>query len=157
MHAASPEPQPIATPSSRWLTRRTVVTCLCAVFAVVAAFGVVATALRLDDLADRRREAIYEQSNSTYAAGGAAEAFRRFREELDGRGRFALVYSADVDRDQRGSYQLFGGSYLYPSVAVFDPADADAVMVFGAPPASVLEAFDEIAVVDGVWLGRRSR
>jgi hypothetical protein len=157
MHVASPEPQPIGTTSSRWTARRTVVTALFSAFAIVAAVGVVRTVLLLDDLADRRNKALYEQADSSGVRESKADAFRRIKLELSGSERFALVYGDDVDPDQRGFYQLYAGSYLYPAVAVFDPAAADAVMVFGAPPPSILEAFDEIGVTNGVWLGRRSR
>ena len=89
------------------------------------------------------------------AAGPATEAFRRFRSTLDGESRFALVFGQGVDRNERGTYRLVGGYYLYPAIAVAQPIDADAVMVFGSPRADVRRSFEEVAVVDGVWLGRR--
>ena len=118
----------------------------------IGALDAVREVRRLDD---RRREALATQTDPAATVGEAAEAFRRFRSELgDGR-RFALVYGPEIDRDQRGFYRLFAGYYLYPAIAVSSPQDADAVMVFGAPPYGVSRAFEPIATVDGTWLGRR--
>ena len=108
------------------------------------------------DLESHRDQTVESEWDVASAAGTNAKAFRRLRATLDAGERFALVFSEDTDRDQRGLYNLVSLAYLYPALARSNPADADAVMVFGMPSTDVRRAFDEIGVIDGVWLGRRS-
>jgi hypothetical protein len=124
-------------------------------FLVVVTVGVVQATRRVGELDHRRSEALAVQRDPADTAGAAAIAFRSFRSALHRDSRFALVYDASIDRNQRGYLRLFAGYYLYPAVAVSQPSEADAVMVFGAPPSNVVADFAPIAVVDGVWLGRR--
>ena len=124
-------------------------------FVALVAVGALDAAREIRRLEDRRHEALATRSDPADTAGAAAGAFRRFRSELGAGRRFAVVYGPDLDRDTRGFYRLFSGYYLYPAIAVSTPADADAVMVFGAPGPAISRAFASIATVDGVWLGRR--
>jgi hypothetical protein len=126
-----------------------------AAFVGLLAIGALDAVREVRRLDDRRREALAVETDPAATVGAAADAFRRFRSELGDGGRFALVYGPEVDRDQRGFYRLFGGYYLYPAIAVSSLQDADAVMVFGAPTEAVTRAFEQIATVDGIWLGRR--
>jgi hypothetical protein len=121
------------------------------------AVGVVDAARRLGSLDHRRDEAIAARGDTAGQAGNVAGALRRFRSDVGAGDRFALVFGPDLDRNQRGFYRLVALSYLYPAVAVPDPEEADAIMVFGTPTPSMRGTFGEIAVVDGVWLGRRGR
>lgn len=133
-----------------------------AVVALLAAFLVAVALVALDgvrgirELEDRRDNALGSQPDVAAIAGEVAGALRRFRSELREGERFALEFSPDVGRDQEGFYRLVALSFLYPAVAVADPEHAHGLMAFGGPPApDVRGAFREIAVVDGVWLGRR--
>ena len=131
---------------------------LLAGFLIIVCLGALQTSRRIGDLGHRRTDALASRSDPAEVADEAADAFRRFRSALRGGERFALVFSPDVDRDRRGFYQLVALSVLYPAIASSDPAQADAVMVFGEkPPQSVQDTFGEIAVMDGIWLGRRRR
>jgi hypothetical protein len=133
-----------------------VIALLSGAFLVIVLLGVKDATRRVGWLDHRRAEALAAaRTDPALGAGYAAGAFRSFRSALDDGSRFTLVYDASFDRNERGFYRLFSGYYLYPAVAVSDPAAADAVMVFGAPPRRVLDRFDQLAVVDGVWLGRR--
>jgi len=125
-------------------------------FLAIVSYGAAAAVLEAERLDDRRAFALTELRDPVATAGESAEAFSRFRSELDARSRFALVFGSAVDRDQRGFYHLFAGFFLYPAVAVDDPARADAVMVFGSPPPSVLREFERLDLLDGIWLGRRA-
>ena len=118
--------------------------------------GVWQAVREIADLGDRRDQALESDWDLASVTGATADAFRRLRPTLGAGDRFALVFAPEVDRDQRGLYRLVSLSYLYPAVATSDPDDADAVMVFGAPSLGVRREFDEIGVVAGVWLGRRS-
>jgi hypothetical protein len=124
-------------------------------FVCLVGVAVVSAAREVRGLDDRRREALAVPADPASSVGAAADAFRRFRAGLAAGQRFALVYGPDVDRDERGFYRLFAGYYLYPAIAVPDPRDADAVMVFGTPAPPIVSAFEPVATVDGVWLGRR--
>jgi hypothetical protein len=135
--------------------RRGVFAVLVLAFGVVLVLGVADAGRRMRSLDDRRDEALAARRDPADVAGDAAGAFRRFRSTLSEGDTFALAFGPDVDRDQKGFYRLVALSYLYPAVAVSDPAEADAMMVFGPPTPSIRGTFDEIAVVDGVWLGRR--
>ena len=105
---------------------------------------------------DRRRDAARQsQSDLANVAGGEADAFRRARSSLRAGDRFTLVLPSALGRDLAGHYRLVALAYLYPAIAAADVARADVVMVFGHPSASITDAFDEIGVVSGVWLGRR--
>jgi len=141
------------TPSS--LRARATIACLAGLVVTLVA-GVGQALHEIRDLDSRRDQAHESKWDVASVTGTNAEAFRRLRATLDAGERFALVFPDDADRDQRGFYNLVSLSYLYPALASSDPANADAVMVFGPPPTDVRRAFDEIAVVDGVWLGRRS-
>ena len=135
---------------------RTSATIACLAGLVVTLLAGVGQALHeIRDLDSRRDQALESEWDVASVTGTTAEAFRRLRTTLDAGERFALVFPEDTDRDQRGFYNLVSLSYLYPALASSDPAGADAVMVFGMPPPDVRRAFDEIGVVDGVWLGRR--
>ena len=123
---------------------------------VVLVLGVRDAVRRLDDVDQRRDQALETTFDVADVTGPAAEAFRTFRSTLAVGDRFALVFAPDVDRDRRGFYRLVSLSYLYPAIATSHPSDADAVMVFGRPSASVRRLFDEVAVVGDVWLGHRS-
>jgi hypothetical protein len=119
-------------------------------FVVVVLLLVLGAGRQIGHLGHRRDEALASRSDPVDVGGDAAGAFRRFRTTLRDRERFALVFDPGVGRDAKGL------SVLYPAIAVEDPADADAVMVFGgSPPPWVADAFESIGVVDGVWLGRR--
>ena len=107
----------------------------------------------LGPLADAARSSVSDQADE---AGAAAGAFRRARALVHEGDRFALVVPKSVGRDQAGLYRLVALSYLYPAIAVSDPARADLVMVFGNPSPAIRTAFDEVDVVSGVWLGRRT-
>jgi hypothetical protein len=124
-------------------------------FIVVLLIGVVDAGRRVGDLGHRRDEALARESEPVDVAGDVADAFRRFRPTLHPGDRFTLVFDQTVDRDRMGTYRLVALSYLYPAVATPDGSDADAVMVFGETPPSILARYEEIGVVDGVWLGRR--
>ena len=105
---------------------------------------------------DRRRDAArHSRSDLADVAGGEADAFRRARSSLRAGDRFTLVLPAALGRDLAGHYRLVALSYLYPAIDVPDVAQANVVMVFGDPSASITGAFEEIGVVSGVWLGRR--
>lgn len=143
----------LGNPSS--LRARATIACL-AGLVVTLVVGVGQAVHEIRDLDSRRDQALESEWDVASVTGTTAGAFRRLWASLDPGERFALVFPDDADRDQRGFYNLVSLSYLYPALASSDPADADAVMVFGLPPAGVRRAFDEIAVVDGVWLGRRS-
>jgi hypothetical protein len=134
-----------------------VVALLSVAFLVVVGLGVNDAARRASQLGAKRAEAVATRSDPASTAGGAAAAFRSFGSVLEPGARFALVYDEDYDRNERGFYNLFARYYLYPALAVSDPARADAVMVFGDPLPQVLERFDQLAVVDGFWLGRRKQ
>ena len=127
----------------------------CVAFVVVLLLGVWDSGRRLGALNHRRDEALASRADPADVAGDAAEAFRRFRVTLRPGERFTLAFGPDVGRDQVGFYRLVALSYLYPAVATSDLASADAVMVFGAPSPPISDAFAEVDVVDGVWLGRR--
>jgi hypothetical protein len=143
-------------PPSRGTSATTVaVAALCAGFALVVVWAVVGTASRVRALDERRAEALATRVDPVTVAGPVTPAFIRFRELLDGDSRFLLVYDAAVAADQRRTYRLVGGYYLYPAIAVTDLEAANAVMVFGAPSEAVRSSFVEVATVDGVWLGRR--
>jgi hypothetical protein len=124
-------------------------------FLVVLLLGVRDAGRLIDTLDHRRDEVLASRSDPADIAGHFAGAFRRFRATIRDGERFALVFAPDVGRDQKGFYRLVSLSYLYPAIAVDDPSTADAVMVFGEPPPMVRSSFEETAVVDGVWLGRR--
>ena len=111
--------------------------------------------MELRHLDTGRNEALAARPEPGGQVGEVGEAFRRFRAVLDDGTRFALVYGPDLDRDQRGFYRLFAGFFLYPAIAVPDADEADAVMVFGEPPDELRGTFEELAVVEGVWLGTR--
>jgi len=128
--------------------------CLAAFLAIVA-FGGLEAVRYAEALDDRRATALVYRTDPVETAGETATAYRRFRSEVDASTRFALVYGPGIDRHGRGFHRLFAGYYLYPAIAVGDPDEADAIMVFGPPGAAVLDAFERIDVVDGVWLGRR--
>jgi hypothetical protein len=135
--------------------RTILVAALLVAFVVVLLVGVWHSGGRLGALNHRRDEALASRADPADVAGDAAEAFRRFRATLRPGERFTLAFGPDVGRDQVGFYRLVALSYLYPAVATSDLAKADAVMVFGAPSPSISDAFAEVDVVDGVWLGRR--
>ena len=120
------------------------------------AFALAHTGLRLIDLERRRDESLDARFGPPHGAGPDAPAFRRLRPALDEGDRFALVFGPDVGRDERHVYRLVSLSYFYPAVATDDLANADAVMVFGEPSPSVRDEFDELGLVDGVWLGHRT-
>lgn len=111
----------------------------------------------LDHRGDRARSSRSEPAPDT--AGGVSDAFRRARSSLRAGEQFVLVLPEALGRGTAGHYRLVALSYLYPAIAVPDgaPAEADLVMVFGDPPQSIRTAFDEIGVVSGVWIGRRSQ
>ena len=129
---------------------------LVAALALVLAIGMLQSLLRLSDLERRRDQALESTYDGAAVAGPVAEAFRAFRQALRPGDRFALVFGPDIGRDQRGFYRLVALSYLYPAVAQSDGERADAVMIFDGGPRAADTAFDEIGVVAGVWLGRRS-
>lgn len=135
--------------------RRVAVVTAAAAFLVVLLIGVWDAGRRIGDLGHSRDEALARHFEPVEVAGDVAGAFRRLRATLHAGDRFALVFGDTVDRDRMGTYRLVALSYLYPAVATSDPSDADAVMVFGDPPSSILGDYDEVDVVDGVWLGRR--
>lgn len=118
-------------------------------------FGGLEAVRYAEALDDRRASALVSRTDPVETAGETASAYRRFRAEVDGDTRFALVYGPAIDRNGRGFHRLFAGYYLYPAIAVDDPGEADAIMVFGTPGALLLDVFERIDVVDGVWLGRR--
>ena len=128
---------------------------LLVVFLVLVLLGAFDALGRIGDLRDRRDQALASRTDPARIAGDAAEAFRRFRSNLRAGERFALVFGPAVGRDQRGFYRLVALSYLYPALAAPSLSTADAVMVFGQPSPAVRSDFDEAAVIDGVWLGRR--
>lgn len=134
---------------------RVAVGLLAAAFLAIVVIAAGAAVREIERLDDRRAVVAADQFDPAQAAGDAAEAFRRFRSQLDRRAHFALVFGPGADRNTRGFYRLFAGYYLYPAIAVDDPARADAVMAVGAPAASELEGFEQIEVVGDVWLGRR--
>jgi hypothetical protein len=136
------------------LQRVGVVTAVVA-FAVLLLMSVADAGRRVGELGDLRDEALAGRSEPVNVAGDVADAFRRFRTTLHGGDRFTLVFARAFDPDQMGTYRLVALSYLYPAVATSDRSDADAVMAFGDVPPSLLSGFEEIDVVDGVWLGRR--
>jgi hypothetical protein len=129
---------------------------LLAAFVVALAFAAVDAGRLIGDLGDRRETARASRLDTPGRSGDVAEAFRQLRSDLRDGERFALVFSADVDRDQAGFYRLVALSSLYPAIAVDDPADADVVMVFGPPSGDIRAAFEETGSIAGVWLGRRS-
>jgi hypothetical protein len=136
--------------------RRVAVLAAVTAFLVVLLMGVADLGRRVNDLAHRRGEAFAGRYEPLVDVGGeVADAFHRFRATLDPGDRFTLVFGEDVDGDRVGTYRLLALSYLYPAVATSNASQADAVMVFGEPPPSILADFEEIDVVDGVWLGRR--
>jgi hypothetical protein len=137
------------------IVRRVAVVAAVTAFVVVLLIGVAQAGRRVGDLGHRRDEALASRSEPVDVAGDVADAFRRFRATLHLGDRFALVFGDTVDSDRMGTYRLVALSYLYPAVATSDRADADAVMVFGEPSPSILADYEEIDVVDGVWLGRR--
>ena len=122
---------------------------------VLLVLGVWESGSRIVDLDRQRDEELATRFDLADVGGPTADAFRRLRPLLAEGDRFALVFGPDVTRDQRGTYQLVSLSYFYPAIATSDPAQADAVMVFGEPEPSVRDSFDEIGVVAGVWLGHR--
>ena len=126
-----------------------------AAFAVILLLGVRDAARRTASLDERRDQALAGQSDPVEIAGAVSAAFRRVRSTIGRDDRFALVFGPEFERDQQGFYRLVALSSLYPAIATADPGDADAVMVFGAPSPSIRARFDEIGVVEGVWLGRR--
>lgn len=110
----------------------------------------------LDRRGDQARSSLSDPADT---AGGVADAFRRARSSLRAGEQFALVLPEALGRGNAGHYRLVALSYLYPAIAVPDgaQAEADLVMVFGDPPQSIRTTFDEIGVVSGVWIGRRSQ
>ena len=132
---------------------RTVLVVACSVLAVLLA---VDARRQLNHVDHRGDEARASRTDPSAAGGETADPFRRFRQEVGPGARFALVFGPDVDRDQRGFYRLFAGYFLYPAIAVAEPGDADAVMVFGSPSSELRASFEELATVDGVWLARRA-
>lgn len=128
---------------------------LAGAFLALVVYGAVASLREAEQLDDRRAHAEATRGDPVLVAGESAEAFRRFRRSLDPPTRFALVYGSAVDRDRRGFLRLFAGSYLYPAIAVDELDEADAVMVFGRPPAVVVDGFERVDEHDGVWLGKR--
>jgi len=135
--------------------RQAALVALSVAFLVIVGFGGVEAVRLAEDLDDRRATALFYRADPAETAGETASAYRRFRAEVDESTRFALVYGPGIDRNGRGFHRLFAGYYLYPAIAVDDPADAHAIMVFGTPRAVLLRAFERIAVLGGVWLGRR--
>ncbi len=126
-----------------------------AVFVALVAWGAFEAVGQIRDLGTRRSDAIAARSDGADVAGNAGNAFRSFRATLQPGERFALLFAPETSIDDKGTYRLVALSYLYPAIAVDDPRDARAVMVFGDPSAAVRSAFDETGVVDGVWLGQR--
>lgn len=122
-------------------------------FVLVLARGVVDAARSIDTILERGTTEKVEDTASIVGSHGAA--FRRFRGALDENSRFALVFGPRVGRDERILLTLFSGFYLYPSIAVDDPLEADRVMVFGVPSTALLRRFRPIGESDDTWLGRR--
>jgi hypothetical protein len=145
----------VSSPVARASAPAVVASLLVAAFLVVVALGVRDATQVARQLGDRRAEAIATRSDQSGLAGRAAGSFRALRGHLEPGSRFALVYDEDYDRNERGYYRLVAGYYLYPALMVSDPARADAVITFGAPPAHVLQRFDQLAVIDGFWVGTR--
>lgn len=135
--------------------RRVVLRLLVVAFLAIVAYGALTALREAERLDDRRSSVLATRADPAAAAGDAVDAFRVFRQALSGSSRFALVFGADVDRDERGFFRLFAGSYLYPAVAVGDPGDADAVMVVGRPTQALLESFERLDDRNGLWLGKR--
>jgi hypothetical protein len=138
------------------LRRLAVVTAVVA-FVVLLLMSVADAGRRVGDLGKLRDEALAGHSEPVGVAGDAADALRRFRATLHEGDRFTLVFGRAFDRDQMGTYRLVALSYLYPAVATSNRSEADAVMAFGDVPPPLLSGFEQIDVVDGVWLGRRQR
>lgn len=134
---------------------RLVLPALVGVLGLVLALAALDTLRRLDDLDARRGAALSETKDPTAPAGETADAFRLARTVLAPGARFALAFGPDVDRNARGFYRLFSTYYLYPAVAVAEPARAEVVLVFGSPPAGIRGSFEAIGEEGGVWLGRR--
>ena len=152
MASGSPD---LGAPSRPSLSTSAAVVVLCFAFAVTVAVAVTVSVSRALALDERRAEAFVVRSEPVTVAGPATAAFRRFRSTLADDSRFALVFGPGVDRNGRGTYRLVAGYYLYPAIRVARPSTADAVMVFGSPTAAVRRSFEEVALVDGIWLGRR--
>jgi len=135
--------------------RRGALGTLAVAFAAIVAYGALEAVRFAESLDDRRAAALVYRTDPVEQAGSTAAAYRRFRAEVDGATRFSLVFGPALDRNERGFHRLFAGYYLYPAIAVDEPARAIAVMVFGEPQAALRRDFERIAVLDGVWLGRR--
>jgi hypothetical protein len=142
---------------ARHTLRRVAVVTAVVAFAVLLLMSVADAGRRVGDLGNLRDEALAGRSEPVDVAGDVADAFRRFRATLHAGDRFTLVFGRAFDPDRMGTYRLVALSYLYPAVATSDRSDADAVMAFGDVPPSLLSEFEQIDVVDGVWLGRRQR
>jgi hypothetical protein len=125
------------------------------VFVALVAWGAVEAVRQIGELGERRDDAIAARPDGADVAGSAGDAFRSFRATLHPGERFALVFGPDTSVDERGTYRLVALSYLYPAIAVDDPHDAQAVMVFGEPTEALRSSFGETGVVDDVWLGHR--
>ena len=128
-----------------------------AALTVVCALATAAAARQILTVDEMHDEASRARGDLASLTGGPSDAFRMFRESLEQGEHFAVVFGDHVDPGDRGMFWLVALAYLYPGIAVESPRDADAVMVFGEPPATVRDSFDEVAVVGDVWMGRSSR
>ena len=127
----------------------------CSRFLAVLLLGVWDSGRRLGALNHRRDEALASRADPADVAGDAAEAFRRFRVTLR-RASASRSPSARTSAATRWASTGWSPSPIStPPSRRSDLASADAVMVFGAPSPPISDAFAEVDVVDGVWLGRR--
>jgi hypothetical protein len=134
---------------------RAVAGLLVVAFALVVAVSALGALARIGKLEDRRHDAPAAPPANAAHAGDVGSTLLRLSAGLQGRDRYALVFSPALDADTVGFDRLLALATLYPAIAVDDLRRADAVVVFGEPGSGVRSTFTEAASADGVWLGRR--
>jgi hypothetical protein len=125
---------------------------------VVAASGVLLTR----DLEARHTQRVLIPSDrrsdvllGTLVEEPAATAFRRARAVLQTGDRFAIVVAANTDRSTAGMLRLVSQHYLFPAIAVANPAAAHVVVVLGARTGPLPRRFVPLLAVTGAWVGVR--
>jgi hypothetical protein len=126
---------------------------------VIGAGAAIGTLRRTHDLARERSSyaslSHKERANYVAKAFDVPGVFERFRMIVPPRERYTLVLPQAEDADRAALYRAFSLYYLHPRTAVAAADQADAVLVFGAVPASILRSFRRVALVDGGWIGLR--